>query len=76
MEFGDAELAALIAPRPLTLEASDKFLAGATDFNVEHARASRFYKGLSVEKRLMVAKRRVYQPRAPLAVKLDPGQAR
>jgi dienelactone hydrolase len=75
MLFGDAELAALIAPRNLTLEASETFLGGATDFNAEHARALRFYEGLSATDRLKAVKRRVFKPRDPLSLKLDPERA-
>lgn len=75
VEFGDAELAALVAPRSLTIEASERFLSGATDFNVEHARALRFYEGLSAQAKLKVVKRRVFQPRARLELQVDPARA-
>jgi dienelactone hydrolase len=71
IQFGDAELAALIAPRSLTIEASETFLGGATDFNVEHARALRFYEGISAKDRLKVVKRRVFKPRDSLSLKVD-----
>ncbi len=57
LEFGDAELAALIAPRNLTINATVGFLRGATAFDSEVDRASRFYKGLSVRDRLRIVKK-------------------
>lgn len=65
-EFGDAELAALVAPRNLTIEASESFLGAATDFNAEHARAMRFYEGLAAGTMLKAVKRRVFDPKAML----------
>lgn len=73
--FGDAEFAALIAPRRLTLEASETFLGGATDFNLEHGRALRFYEGLSAGDRLKIVKRRVFKPRPSPSLTVDPGRA-
>ena len=54
--FGDAELAAMIAPRPLTIQASPKFLADATAFDAEVKRATRFYQDTSSLRQLTIAK--------------------
>ncbi len=75
-QFGDAELAALIAPRPLTLEASEAFLSGATDFNVEHTRALHFYEGLSSAAQLRTVKRRVLSLGSPLGLSVSSEAAR
>jgi cephalosporin-C deacetylase-like acetyl esterase len=58
LEFGDAELAALIAPRRLTIKASAEFLGSATSFEVETRRAARFFDGLAAGDRLTVVTNR------------------
>ena len=75
LEFGDAELAALIAPRKLTVEASDLFLSGATNINVEIDRALRFYEGLSAKDQLVVVKRGTATVGEQAALKIDARQA-
>ncbi|HHK41048.1 MAG TPA: hypothetical protein ENJ50_01415, partial [Planctomycetaceae bacterium] len=49
LHFGDAELAALIAPRRLTIVASTGFVKSAHSVNSEIMRASRYFKGLRVD---------------------------
>ncbi len=71
VEFGDAELAALVAPRKLTIEVSDLFLGGATNINVEFDRAARFYEGLSARDNLVVLKRRIAKAGEQLLLKVD-----
>lgn len=75
LEFGDAELAALIAPRKLTVEASDWFLGGATNFNLEIDRAMRFYQGLSAKEQLVVVKRKIAKVGEPVPLKIDAKKA-
>lgn len=75
LEFGDAELAALIAPRKLTIEASDQFLSGTTNFNLEMDRARRFYEGLSAERQLIAVKRKIPSGRNRFSLNIDSVQA-
>ncbi len=46
----------MIAPRPLTIQASPKFLADATAFDAEVKRAARFYQGSSSLRQFTIAK--------------------
>lgn len=52
LEFGDAELAALIAPRPLFILNSPDSLVPPERVEIEIRRAGRFYKGLETPMRL------------------------
>ena len=52
-EFGDAEVAALIAPRPLFVGASSDSILPSASVNAEFSRAQRFYKGLKVADNLV-----------------------
>ncbi len=52
-EFGDAELAALIAPRPLLIGATAESSIPLAGVDSEFGRAERFYKGLKAEDRLI-----------------------
>jgi dienelactone hydrolase len=52
-EFGDAEVAALIAPRPLTIVSTSGGPVAAGSVNAEAARARRFYQGLRVGSKLV-----------------------
>ena len=54
LEFGDAELAALVAPRKLTLQVSAAFLSSATAVNEEVRRAATFFEGLGAADQLTV----------------------
>jgi dienelactone hydrolase len=51
-EFGDAELAALIAPRPLLVGTSESTIPQG-NVSAEFTRAQRFYKGLKAENKLV-----------------------
>ncbi len=79
LEFGDAELAALIAPRPLTLEASSEFLTQGTNFDTEVQRAKRFFDGLSVSPHLSIikgeSKASITEEAASLSFEFDDEQA-
>ncbi len=52
-EFGDAEVAALIAPRPLYIGTSQGSTIAQARVDAEVARARRFYQGLKVEDHLV-----------------------
>ena len=52
-EFGDAEVAALIAPRPLFIGSSTASAIPQTSVSLEFARAERFYRGLKAEQKLV-----------------------
>jgi len=52
-EFGDAEVAALIAPRPLFVGTSPEGANSPASFGAEFKRARRFYQGLKAEDRLV-----------------------
>jgi dienelactone hydrolase len=52
-EFGDAEVAALIARRPMFIGTSPESTIPQASVDAELARAQRFYKGLKVEDRLL-----------------------
>jgi dienelactone hydrolase len=52
-EFGDAEVAALIAPRPLLIGTSPEGTIPQASVETEFARAQRFYKGLKAENHLV-----------------------
>ncbi|NUQ63698.1 MAG: prolyl oligopeptidase family serine peptidase [Pirellulales bacterium] len=54
LEFGDAELAALVAPRPLTILNRDGQPAAADAVRSEAVRAAKFYRGLGAGERLDV----------------------
>ena len=54
LEFGDAELAGLIAPRPLAIVRSSDSALDIESVKSEAARAARFYKGLGAERELSV----------------------
>lgn len=51
-EFGDAEVAALIAPRPLVIVTKSGGSVAFDSVRAEKERAARFYKGLGVENKL------------------------
>ena len=51
-EFGDAEVTALIAPRPLWVGASPESMIPAASVHAEFARAQRFYRGLKAGENL------------------------
>ena len=53
-EFGDAEVAALIAPRPLLLVTKPAGPIPLASVKIEFARAHRFYEGLRMPGRLMI----------------------
>ena len=52
-EFGDAEVAALVAPRPLWVGASAESMIPPARVNAEFARAQRFYQGLKAADKLI-----------------------
>ncbi|MFN8008031.1 MAG: hypothetical protein U0V70_13600 [Terriglobia bacterium] len=52
-EFGDAELAALIAPRPLLIIAKQGGTVPLSSVQAESTRARRFYKGLGADSKLV-----------------------
>lgn len=52
-EFGDAEVAALIAPRPLLIATTASQMAKVGSMKIEAARAHRFYQGLKATDRLI-----------------------
>ena len=52
-EFGDAEVAALIAPRPLLIATAPESAISLASVNAECARARRFYDALESENRLV-----------------------
>src|ERR1019366_10318320 len=52
-EFGDAEVAALIAPRPLFIGSSTASAIPRASVSAEFARAERFYRGLRAEQKLV-----------------------
>jgi cephalosporin-C deacetylase-like acetyl esterase len=62
LHFGDAELAAMIAPRSLTIEASAEFLGRAVGFESETQRASQFFARAGSAKRLTVVKNHAENP--------------
>ena len=65
-EFGDAEVAALIAPRPLLVGTSrrvERFPSLASARN--SARAQRFYKGLKAEDKLVALEEQETQWKPP-----------
>src|ERR1019366_3535664 len=53
-EFGDAEVAALIAPRPLFIGSSTANAIPQASVSAEFARAQRFYRGLKAEQKLVI----------------------